>query len=107
MSSSGRGVDGLASASDGTNYGGYFRSKSTSGSGVYAWASADSGTNYAVRGYTSSSDGYAAYFMVRSYRMRRWGQLVPPSTQDAAGGSEPTGGSESFGVVAPDDEDAA
>ena len=50
---------------------------------------------------------YVAYFMVRSYRMRRWGQLVPPSTQDAAGGSEPTGGSDSFGVVAPDDEDAA
>ncbi|HAY78511.1 MAG TPA: hypothetical protein DCY79_01750, partial [Planctomycetaceae bacterium] len=49
---------------------------------------------------------YVAYHGVRSYRLRRWGQLVPPTSSDGADTSADTGAA-TLGVVGTDDEDGA
>lgn len=64
-STSGRGVSGWASASNGYTYGVYGESASTNGRGVYGLATATSGSAIGVYGVTGSDSGYAGYFVGR------------------------------------------
>ena len=53
---------------------------------------------------------YVAYHGVRSYRLRRWGQLVPPTSSDGADSGADTSadsGAATLGVVGTDDEEGA
>ena len=61
LSTSGRGVTGLASSPAGTTSGGYFQSSSTAGRGVYGGATATSGTTYGGRFDVNSPNGRGVY----------------------------------------------
>jgi hypothetical protein len=60
-SSSGRGVQGVASAPTGISYGVYGQSTSTDGRGVYGTVTAGTGNTYGVFGQSSSTSGRGVY----------------------------------------------
>ena len=57
----GRGVNGLALADSGVNYGVFGQTSSSEGHGVYGWASATGGMNYGVYGLSWSTSGHGVY----------------------------------------------
>lgn len=60
------GVWGVASASSGETYGGYFQSASSGGTGIFGVATASSGFTYGVRGESDSPDGVGLMGIVTS-----------------------------------------
>jgi len=97
----GRAIDGWASASTGYTYGGYFQSNSTSGTGVYGYAQASAGGTCGgefasnstggtgVRGWASASTGYTygGDFRSNSTSGRGVQGYASASTGDTYGGS--------------------
>jgi len=69
----GRGVEGQVTSTTGITFGVRGLSESNSGTGVYGWATATSGTTYGVYGRVSSPDGFAGYFLGRSFLSNRVG----------------------------------
>ena len=61
LSTAGRGVYGEASASTGFTFGGWFESRSTDGRAIYARASATTGPTYGLLSQSFSTSGYGVY----------------------------------------------
>lgn len=60
-STNGRGVQGMAAATSGTTYGGRFESFSSEGRGVYGWAAATTGTTFGGSFENDSTSGRAVF----------------------------------------------
>jgi len=81
------GVWGVASASSGETYGGYFQNASSGGTGIFGVATALSGFTYGVRGESDSPDGVGVMGIITSntgspYAIR--GE-IPPGSSGYAG----------------------
>jgi hypothetical protein len=61
-STTGRALQGYATATTGTTYGLHAQNDSSSGQGVFGFATAPAGTTFGVRGRVISDEGYAGYF---------------------------------------------